>query len=372
MKTTIRHWIAIGVMGITTTALAAPFEVIDIAGRTVRFEDTPQRFVVGNYIANFMMVGGAKSLDKVVGMTKDGWDATRYGEYQVFTASFPSIQSIPSIGGYHDDILNAERILALKPDVLLIARSQFVENNQRLAIFEKAGIRVVVLDYHAMKPENHTQSTAILGKLLDREAVANEQNRTYTEALRVVNERVAKLPAVAKGKRAYMELANKGIADYGNTYNKDILWGAILTHLEANSLSANNPQPYMPLDREYVIGQNPEVIFLGGSIWLGKAESDQMRMGFTVDEKTAQARMRGILTRAGWDRIDAVKTGEVYAVDHGSLRNMADYTFTQYMAKVLYPESFQDIDPQKNLTEFYQRYLPELRYTATFMTKLQK
>ena len=151
------------------SASAAGFDVTDVEGRKVHFDAVPKTFVVANYIVNFMMVGAAPSLDKVVALTKDGWEDTRYGEYQVFTKSFPKMKDLPSIGGYHDDILNAEKILSLHPDVLLIGRTQYAENNQRIKTFEKAGIKVVVLDYHAMTTANHTLSTEILGKLLDRE-----------------------------------------------------------------------------------------------------------------------------------------------------------------------------------------------------------
>ena len=41
------------------SVLAAAFDVTDIEGRKVHFEDQPKTFVVANYIANFMMVGGA-------------------------------------------------------------------------------------------------------------------------------------------------------------------------------------------------------------------------------------------------------------------------------------------------------------------------
>ena len=127
---------------LAVSVLAAAFDVTDIEGRKVHFEDQPKTFVVANYIANFMMVGGAPGLEKVVALTKDGWEDTRYGEYQVFTKSFPKMKDLPSIGGYHDDILNAEKILSLHPDVLLIGRTQYAENSQRIKTFEKAGIRL--------------------------------------------------------------------------------------------------------------------------------------------------------------------------------------------------------------------------------------
>ena len=133
-------------MLVPMAAQAAVAEFTDLAGRRVVVEKTPERFIVANYIANYLMTGGAKSLDKIVGMTQDGWEHTRLGEYRVFTKAFPQIKDIPSIGGYHDNILNSERILALKPDVLLINRSQYADNSQRVEVFERAGIRVVVLD----------------------------------------------------------------------------------------------------------------------------------------------------------------------------------------------------------------------------------
>ena len=80
------------------SVLAAAFDITDIEGRKVHFEDQPKTFIVANYIANFMMVGGAASLEKVVALTKDGWEDTRYGEYQVFTKSFPKMKDLPSIG----------------------------------------------------------------------------------------------------------------------------------------------------------------------------------------------------------------------------------------------------------------------------------
>lgn len=180
-------------------AAAAGFDITDIEGRQIHFDKQPKTFIVANYIANFLMVGGKDNLSKVTALTKDGWEDTRYGEYQVFTRSFPILKELPSIGGYHDDILNAERILSLHPDVLLIGRTQYTENNQRIKTFEKAGIKVVVLDYHAMTTENHTKSTEILGKLLGREEIAQAQNKTYKEALDHVFNIIDKLPPEQKG-----------------------------------------------------------------------------------------------------------------------------------------------------------------------------
>ena len=349
---------------------AVHLEFTDIAGRQIVLDKRPQTFVVANYIANFLMVGGAQSLDKVIGMTLDGWEDTRYGEYTLYTEAFPQLTKLPSVGGYHDDVLDAERILSLHPDVLLIGRSQFAANNQRVAVFEQAGIHVVVLDYHAMTVENHTRSTMILGQLLNREEVARRQCEAYASALSKVFAAIAALPEQARHRKVHMELGDKGVGEYGNSYNKDVLWGAILKNLQADSLAENAMQPYAPLDREFVLAADPELIVIGGGIWRNGAEGDQMLMGLTVDENEAQQRLKGFAGRPEWRSLAAVRSGEVYAVDHGSLRNMVDYTLTLYLAQILYPETFAELDPVAEMRAFYATYLPELPFRGTFMIKL--
>ena len=348
----------------------------DLAGRQVTISRKPEKFVLGDYLMNYLAVGGAKALDKVAGMTMDGWEDVRYGESQVFSTAFPKLKKgnperIPSIGGYHTNVLDTERILSLKPDVLLINKTQFTENNQNIDLLEKAGIKVIVLDYHAETVENHTRSTEILGSLLGRESVAQEQNAAYKKAFDLVDKRVAAIPAAKKNKKVFMEIGNKGTGERGNSY-RNILWGSMITRAGGKNLGDVLKGSYGVLDQEYVTSENPDVIIIGGSIWAKDTKGDQMRMGFTVPEKLAQQRLAGFGATPAWQNLKAIRTGQVYGVDHGSLRTMIDYTFLEYIAKILYPEEFRDIDPIKEMNDFYAKYLPEVKYTGTFMIHLVK
>ena len=350
-----------------------PYTFTDIEGREITVEKKPETFIVGNYILNFMLVGGRESLDKVVGMPLDGWEETRYGEYQAMTGSFPEILEKTSIGGYHDDVLNAELILQLKPDVLLINRSQYTENETSVPVFEKAGIKVIVLDYHKMKLENHTKSTEILGVLLGRKDVAEEMIDEYTSAVEMVQERIA---AEEKGiKKVYVELGSKGVGEYGNSYT-GCLWGSMVDNVGGLNIANDVLDPnegYGPLDKEYVISQNPDIIIIGGSIWTGyNTDGDQMRMGLTIDSQMSQERLSGYMARPGWENLQAVQNGEVYGVDHGSLRFMGDYVYVEAIAKMVYPELFEDIDPQQEMEDFYEKYLPELDHSGTYYIKWNK
>lgn len=342
------------------------FAVTDLLGREVRFEKAPERIVVANYILNFLMTGGAASLGKVVALPQDGWEATRTGEYKLLTEAFPSILKLPSIGGYHDNVLNTERILSLKPDVILVNIPQYRDNAQRLAVLERAGVKTVVLDYHAMKAENHAASTRILGKLLGREDAAEAQCRRYEEALQDLQKRIAALPDEKKHRRVYVECGNEGVGRLGNSYNRTILWGAILEELSAANIAADMKTPYSPLAREFVIASNPQTILIAGSIWRNAADADSMRMGLTVTEDEAQKRLAGFAARPIFAKTDAYRTGEIYGVDHGSLRTIADYVFPQFIAKILYPDVFADLDPDEEIRTFYRNYLPEVNPAGVY------
>ena len=347
-----------------------PFlQLTDLAGRSVVLSRMPQRFVVANYIANFLFVGGAKAVDQIVGITADGWESTRYAEYVRLTQAFAQLKNIPSIGGYHDDILNTEKILSLKPDVVILGQTQYAQNAQRLRLLEKAGIAVVVLDYHAMTLQNHVKSTQLLGKLLNRESVAEEQINRYTETIQTIQTRIAKADNKAKQVPVYVECGNLGVGSYGNSYNKTVLWGGILRRLQVNNIAADMPAPYASLSREFVLAKNPGIIFIAGSIWQNAAENDQMRMGLMVPRTEALQRLSGFIRRPLWDRLQAVKNNWVYGVDHGSLRSMLDYTFSLFMAQVIYPGLFDDFDPEAEIHAFYKRYLPEVDSSGTFTLK---
>ena len=341
----------------------------DLSGRLITIDKVPEKIALANFIANYFMVGGgSESLDKLVGLPSDGWKEVRFGEYTVFTEAYPKLLDMAVIAGYHDNFMDNERILTLNPDVIIISPGQYTDNNSSMSMYERAGIPVVVLDYHSFTLENHTKSTEILGLLLGRSDFARELNDIYTSAVNDLQTKISALPDSAKHKKIYAELGNKGAGEYGYSYPNDRLWGSILYSLQADNIGSGL-STYGALDREFVVTSNPQAIIIAGSIW-GSYKGDQLRMGFTVDEATSQARLRPFAKRPEWTNLDAVRNGETYGVDHGSLCMMSDYTFIQYVAKIVYPELFKDLDPLKNMYEFYAKYLPEVDVTGSYMIKL--
>ena len=373
--TTRRTILAASAAALLPPSLAAfalprwPADFTDVLGRRVTVRRAPQRIIAGDYLANYLIVGGEAALSRTVAVAADHWETARIGEYRVFTDAFPAIKSLPSVGGYHDNLIDAEKILALKPDVLILSIGKFKDNSQRIPLLESAGIAVLVVDYHAMTAENHALSTRLIGRLTGTEDRAEALVRDMTEGLIEVDRRIAAIPAQQLGRPVYMELGSQGVGTFGNSYNRTVLWGAILERIKAGNIAARNAAPWGPLTREFVMASNPEVIFIGGSRWQ-KGASDQMLMGLTVEEADARNRLAAFMTRPGWEKLAAVRNRRIYAVDHGSLRSIIDWHFTAFMAKACYPEAFADVDPARSLANAYKKYVPKADARGTFMLSL--
>lgn len=52
------------------------------------------------------------------------------------------------------------------------------------------------------------------------------------------------------------------------------------------------------------------------------------------------------------------KEGGAHAIYHGGARTLSDYVYAQYIAKQLYPDAFKNVDPAKNIADYYNNWLP--------------
>lgn len=346
-----------------------PYKGTDAAGRRILLEKRPERIILANYILNAVIVGGVDCISKIVGMTKDGWIETRKGEYEALTKARPELLDIPSIGGFHDNVLNSEKILSLKPDLILLNRSQYEANSSRLSVLEAAGAKVVVVDFHAMIPSDHIKSTELLGVVFGAEDRAARASTLYINGMKKALK--AALGAAKPNKSpVYVELGNMGVEQYGNTYNKTLLWGGILANIGANNIAAEMKTPWAQAGREFVASRRPEYVVIAGSNW-PDAAADQLMMGFGVSREAALSRLEAFTKRPLWKSLPAVATRSFYGVDHGGLRTISDFVFTLYLAKMLYPAELAGCSPEDELSAFYSEFLPEVDASGTFMISLK-
>ena len=95
-----------------------------------------------------------------------------------------------------------------------------------------------------------------------------------------------------------------------------------------------------------------------------------MRMGYYAEPEEAKRHLEAFCERPGWQDLDAVKNNQVYSLFHGFTMHIFSFVGLQQMVKWLYPETFQDIDPEENFREFHRRFMP-IEYSGTWMITIE-
>ena len=226
-------------------------QVTDDRGITVTLPAAPQRIVsiLPSLTESVCELGHCARL---VGVD-------RYSNYP------ESVQKLPQVGGGLDP--NVEAIVALRPDVVLMAKSSRV--GERL---EALGVKVV-----ALEPKSHADVQRVMLKLDQLLEVADAQ-RIWRAIDAGVSAAAQSIPAHARGARVYFEV-NQG--PYAASESSFI--GETLTRLGARNIVPAKLGPFPKLNPEYIVRANPDLIMIG------------------------QRSAEGLRQRPGWQNIRALR-----------------------------------------------------------------
>lgn len=356
---------------LTGRAHAAGVSFTDAVGRNVVLRGPAERIVVNFYFEEFTAVGGAAAWDRVVGISRDLWAGWRAASFRRYQAAIPRLGALPDVGNTADGNFSVEKVIALRPDLLLLADWAYPALKEQVAQLEALGIAVAVIDYNAGIPERHIASCLALGLALGDAARGAALAQLYTGKLAELQARAARGIAADGGRRpkVYVELGMGGADAVGNTYWK-VQWGRLIELVGAENIAAGRlpgAGDRGPLNPEYLIAADPDAIFIAGSSWANRPAA--VLTGFDVDIALTRARLAPYTKRQGWDRLAAIRNGRLFAVEHGLCGALWEYTAMQFMAKALWPAVFADVDPEGELRAFHATYLP-VAFEGCWMAQL--
>ena len=343
-----------------TAQNSKPIEITDVTGRTVTLKKPAERVVLqwsgagGPFFTISALMG--KDTPKVIAGMDTSLQEYRADMWKHFTTEMPELAKIPVVGTIGDKTFNAEQVVALNPDVIFIPvdlKDQYESDAK--AKMDAAGIQTIYIDYHAEKLESHQKSIEAIGKALGKEERAAEISKFYTDRVTRVLDRVSKInkpkPTV------YLEVGMNGPEEFGNSFSSNYSWGALATMAGADVITKDVIKKTSPINPEFILEKNPDIIMIMGSYWPKKPTS--MRLGFEATEDSSQALLKAFTTeRQGWSELKAVENKQVYSAHHGLPREVFDAAVFEYLAKTFYPEEFKDVDPEATLKEFYDKFLP--------------
>ncbi|MCX7257857.1 MAG: helical backbone metal receptor [Polaromonas sp.] len=234
---------AVALLSLAALAPAHALQLTDDRGVTVTLAQTPQR-IVSLLPSLTESVCALDQCQRLIGVD-------RYSNYPA------SVRRLPVVGGGLDP--NIEAIVALRPDVVLLATSS--RASQRL---ESLGLKVV-----ALEPKNHADVRRVLKKLGQLLAVPDDTGAD--RVWRLIDAGVAaaaqSLPPKAKNLRVYFEV-NRGPYAAGESS----FIGETLTRLGVKNVVPAALGPFPRLNPEFVVRANPDIIMVGSGSMQGMVE----------------------------------------------------------------------------------------------------
>ena len=222
--------LALACLAVTMAAAARAYSVTDDRGVSVSFSQPPQR-IVSLLPSLTETVCALDQCQRLVGVD-------RYSNYP------QQVRQLPRLGGGLDP--NIEAILALRPDVVLMATSTRL--GERL---QALGLKVL-----AIEPKTHAdvqRTLATVGQMLG----VTQAAQVWADLDAGVAAAAESLPASARGVRVYFE-ASQG--PYGASEASFI--GQTLAKLGAVNILAADLGPFPKINPEFVVRANPDVIMM--------------------------------------------------------------------------------------------------------------
>ena len=247
------RWLALA--GLLFAAFAAQaLQITDDRGVTVTLAFSPQRIVT-------LMPSLTETVCEL-GQCQRLVGVDRY-------SNFPArVRSLPQVGGGIDP--NVEAVVALKPDVVLMASS-----SRAVRQLESLGIKVL-----ALEPKNTASAQRLflkIGELLE----VPDAGRIWRNIDAGVQAAAQSLPPTAAGVRVYFEVGP------GYAAGPASFIGETMARLGLQNVIAPQMGPFPMINPEYVVRADPELIL--------------------ISERNSQ----GMAQRPGWGGIRAIRDQRV-------------------------------------------------------------
>jgi len=222
--------VALFLIGFSLVVFAESISVADDSGVSVSFSKPPVRVIslLPSLTESVCALGKCSTL---VGVDR-------------FSNWPKSIKDLPKLGGMGD--INIERIVQLKPDVVLLERASPV-----IARLNGLGIKTFALDIKSMSDEERALQK------LDLVLGTSESARVWNKIQKEIVRASKQIPSSEKNIRVYFEVNPAPFAAGRSSFIGDIL-----TRLGLVNIIPESVGPFPKINPEFVVQSKPDVILL--------------------------------------------------------------------------------------------------------------
>jgi iron complex transport system substrate-binding protein len=335
-------------VGLPTAANATdyPLTVTDLAGRSVTIPAEPQRIALqdGRDVTMLALLDRDNPFARLVAwnniLSRDD-----VASWKVFTSKWPQAASILDMGFADDGQVNAEELIATRPQ-LVIAQRRALNSFTQAGVDKRLAelhIPILYVDTFDAPVPDATQSVDLLGKVLNREKEAAAYESFYNDRLKHLQDTIAK---TGKKPSIFVEAlaGRQGPEQCCFTHGK-AGWGLLVEAIGARNIGSSLVTGAAgDVTLETVIAQKPDVyVFTGRQA--SKAGNVMVPLGYAADKAKVDSAMATLEGRPGFSAIEAAKTGQVYGIWHLFYSHPYNIVALEYLAKFAFPDQFASLDP---------------------------
>jgi len=301
--------------------------IVDSANRTVTVEKPIERIVVLSP-DGYQALRVLREDDKIVGITVEinrDWDWL--------------IEEEKTLVGkrYGPD---PEAILAVEPD-LVIGEGWTIQNKLEGKIPEN----IAMIGLSFAKTEILTEELSKLGYVLDKEDVVEDYLSNFRD--KYVNLIKARTEGLSDEERPKMYVGVYPDKPYYVYFGGSVGVQYAIDVAGGKNIFEDLPEWGGEVNPEEIVKRDPELVFY----CIGQS-------GYEMDISEVKAMRESIMEQIAVLNFTAVKTGEVYMVDTRTFFYGPSHPIgLSYMAKLLHPDLFVDLNPKEVLREYLKEWL---------------
>ena len=329
--------------------------VTDATGRKITIDLPISRYALStmDVIDYIIPVLGGDAFHKLVGAGQSGGKGIQHYS-KIYT---------PVVGHYtehfgqiseHHAPFDLEMLLAVDPDVLIVnsamgAHMYALNVEKQLA---RAGIKIVLIDVPGKSSTSSSQSTLkILGQIFQKEKRA-------AEVIAFLDAQYAPLASGDFFKRSdkptvYYEMSRSAAGQGPTQTSASNGWGAIVAAAGGDNIAdkvlmgtAAAKGEGNTLDPEYLLREDPQFVILSAGGWMSNHP-----------DHPAKPPSFDLVRRTGWDKMQAVKNYNIYALAHDLYRSIMGFYACQKLATLFFPDLRGQLNPEAALDAFFKRFM---------------
>ena len=297
-------------------------------GNRTKTEDNnrTKRLVVTNSDA-FEMLIGLGATENIVGINDVAMRRSFFDENQKWT----------SIGGNWRNP-NIEAIISLKPDIV-VGYKRWIEPEGFEDKLKPFNISVERVSCYFMS--EYRSDISLLASLVGKENMADTMIHDFDRIVGTIQNAVADIDVK---KKVYVEYSDFTAMGAGSSSNE------MLELVHATNIAFGLGIQYPKISTEWLLQENPDIIIK------------------IIPSTTITSDMyEKLVTRAGWNNLNAVKNGDVYLISPELCAGPRAMIGSLYFGKWCYPERFISIDPDlihRNwMTKYYGSFPDNFVYS---------